>query len=115
MKRKGPPPAYRVHYTLLDELAASPTQPMTIQKRTYQLTKLWAALASIESGPAPTADDWRLCSDSVNLMETLVREMKVCEDACGLLTDATEALAHAAIRHQETGAPIRLDGPEASA
>lgn len=98
-------------YSLLDEMCASPTQPMTVQKRTYTLTTLWAALASIESGPSPTSNDWRLCSDAVNMMETLVETLKVCEDASGLLHDATNALAHAALRHQETGASIRLDGP----
>lgn len=104
-------PSKPLSYSLLDEMCASPTQPMSQQKRTYTLTKLWAALASIEAGPAPTANDWRLCSDAVNMTETLVETLKVCEDSSGLLHDATNALAYAALRHQETGAPIRLDGP----
>ncbi len=106
-KRNTRPPAY----TLLDELCASEKEPMSDQKRSYTLTKLWAALANIEHGSKPTADDWRICSDAVNMTETLVETLKVCEDASGLLHDATNALAHAALRCQETGAAIRLDGP----
>lgn len=52
-----------------------------------------------------------MVSDAVNLMETLVKDMRLCEDPGGLLEDAVAALAIAGARHLETGAPIRLDGP----
>lgn len=63
----------------------------------------------MEKAASPTTDDWRVVSDAVNLMETLVLEMKVCEDARGLLMDAVTALATAGKRNLAGGA-IRLDG-----
>jgi len=50
-------------------------------------------------------------SDAVNMIETLVVEMQVCEDASGLLMDAVRGLAFAGQRHKREGKPIRLDGP----
>ena len=95
-------------YTLLDLMMASPTEPTPRAKRTYQLTRMWSGLAAIETAPTPSTDDWRVCSDAVNLMETLVLDMKLCEDASGLLPDAVTALAMAGRRHQ-AGGNIRLD------
>jgi hypothetical protein len=57
----------------------------------------------------PTTDDWRVVSDAVNLMETLVVEMKVCEDSSGLLMDAITGLALAGKRNM-AGGSIRMDG-----
>lgn len=94
-------------YTLLDEMTASPTQSLPEATRTSQLTRMWAGLAAIEQSPNPTTDDWRVCSDAVNLMETLV-DMYVVEDNSGLLQDAITALALAGKR-QTAGNAIRLD------
>ena len=96
-------------YTLLDEMAASPTDPLPAAYRTHQLTKMYEGLNAMETAPAPTTDDWRVVSDAVNLMETLVVEMKVCEDAGGLLMDAITALAVAGKRNM-AGGTIRMDG-----
>jgi hypothetical protein len=95
-------------YTLLDLMMASSTEPTPKAKRTYQLTRMWSGLAAIETAPAPSTDDWRVCSDAVNLMETLVLDMKLCADDSGLLPDAVAALAMAGRRHQ-AGGHIRLD------
>lgn len=94
-------------YTLLDEMTASPTQPLPEATRRHQLTRMWAGLASIEKAATPTTDDWRVCSDAVNLMETLV-DMYVVEDNSGLLQDAITALAMSGKRHT-AGNAIRLD------
>jgi hypothetical protein len=48
-------------------------------------------------------------SDAVNLMETLIETMKVCEDTSGLLMDAITAMAMAGKRNN-AGGVIRLDG-----
>ncbi len=96
-------------YTLLDELTASPTDPLPEHWRTHQLTKMYQSLNQLEQGENPTPDDWRICSDAVNLVETLVVEMKVCEDANGLLMDAITALAKAGKR-SKAGQGLRLDG-----
>lgn len=96
-------------YTLLHELQASPTQPLPEGYRRHQLTRMWGGLANIETAETPTADDWRVCSDAVNLMETLVAMGEV-EDSSGLLQDAVTALANAGRRYFENGT-IRLDAP----
>ena len=106
MKRKlsrAPKPTY----TMLDEMIASPTEPTPPATRRHQLTRMWEGLRAIETAPEPTTDDWRVCSDAVNLMETLV-SMGLLEDSSGLLIDAITALALAGKRHFK-GAAIRLD------
>lgn len=70
---------------------------------------MYEGLAAMEKAPSPTTDDWRVVSDAVNLMETLIETMKVCEDASGLLIDAITAMAMAGKRNTAGGA-IRLDG-----
>jgi len=97
------------HYTILDELMASPTEPLPLEYRTHQLTRMYEGLAAMEKGASPTTDDWRVVSDAVNLMETLIEAMKVCEDTSGLLMDAITAMAMASKRNM-AGAAIRLDG-----
>lgn len=97
------------HYTILDEMMASPTEPLPAEYRTHQLTRMYEGLAAMEKGDHPTTDDWRVVSDAVNLMETLVVEMKVCEDDSSLLMDGITALALAGKRNLAGGA-IRLDG-----
>lgn len=94
-------------YSLLDEMTASPTQPLPEATRRHQLTRMWAGLASIEKADKPTTEDWRVCSDAVNLMETLV-DMYVVEDNSHLLQDAITALAMSGKRHT-AGNAIRLD------
>lgn len=106
MKRK-PKPTYIYTYTQWDLLLASPTEPMPEASRRHQLTRMWGGLAAIERGANPSTDDWRVCSDAVNLMESLVTAGWV-QDAHGLLADAVQALALAGRRHLAGGA-IRLD------
>jgi len=99
-------------YGLLDTLFARPDVPMPEDRRRHQLTRMYGGLHAIETAPAPTPDDWRVVSDAVNLMETLVLDMRICEDASGLLPDAVAALALAGARHLETGAAIRLNAQD---
>jgi hypothetical protein len=70
---------------------------------------MWQGLRALETDASPTTNDWRVCSDAVNLMETLVLEMGVCTDASGLLNDAVTALALAGKRHR-AGNQLRMDG-----
>ena len=95
-------------YTLMDEIMSSPTVPISEDRRTYQLTLLYQALAALKLDPQPTKYDWQVCSDCVNLMETLILEMKVCQDQDNLLNDATMALVRAGKRKRD-GNNIRLD------
>ena len=96
-------------YSTLDEMFASSTNPTPEEFRVHQLTRMWQGLASIEAGAEPSTDDWRVCSDAVILMETLVAQ-GIVEDGQGLLQDAVTALAMAGKRHQTHGV-IRLDAP----
>ena len=95
-------------YTLMDEIMSSSTVPISEDRRTYQLTLLYQALAALKLDPQPTKYDWQVCSDCVNLMETLILEMKVCQDQDNLLNDATMALVRAGKRKKD-GNNIRLD------
>lgn len=97
-------------YSMFDELMASPTEPLATEKRQYQLLRMYEGLRALEIAPEPSTEDWRVVSDAVNLMETLILEMKICEDTSGLLMDAITAMAKAGQRNLAGGA-IRLDGP----
>lgn len=99
-------------YGLLDTLFAAPDAPMPEHARRHQLTRMYGGLHALETAAQPTPDDWRVVSDAVNLMETLVLDMRICEDASGLLSDAVAALALAGARHLETGAHIRLNAAD---
>ena len=105
------------HYSLLDELTASHTEPLPQEWRTHHLTRMWQGLVALETAPAPDTDDWRVCSDAVNMLETLVKRgpWMACDGSLveiadnGLLDDAITALAMAGRRHR-AGGSIRLDG-----
>jgi len=98
-------------YNVFNELLASPTEPLPQEYRTHQLTRMYEGLHALETAAEPGKEDWRVVSDAVNMLETLVVEMQVCEDASGLLQDAIRGLAMAGQRNKREGKPIRLDGP----
>lgn len=112
------------HYSFVDELMASPTEPMPQAKRTHHLTIMWQGLAALEAGINATPNDWRLCSDAVNLMEMLMTPNEkwldcsgqevTFTDEHGLLNQATNALKRAGMRHRE-GHPLFLDKEDAQA
>lgn len=102
MKRKHKPT-----YSLMAVLMASPTEPTPEFLRTHQLTRMHGGLHAIVRGDDPKPDDWRVVSDAVNFMETLVDEGVVSDDQ-GLLHDAAKAMHAAAVRSQN-GKGIRLD------
>ena len=117
-KRKPSKPIHIYHYNLMDVLMASPTQPLQDNLRRHQLTRMLGGLAAIKEGEKPTTDDWRVVSDAVNIMETLVNngpwldcdgDPVEINDASGQLQDAVTALAMAGKRHR-AGGNIRLDG-----
>jgi hypothetical protein len=138
-KQKPKRTVYVYRYTLFDVMLASPSEPLAEHLRRHQLTRMHGGLESMEKAPVPTTDDWRVVSDAVNLMETLVtsgsffetkedpetgetRQVPIpghwhgCDgepveitDASGLLADAVTAMAMAGKRHR-AGGNIRLDG-----
>ena len=116
-KHKPAQPVYVMRYTLLDEMLASATQPTPAAQAARQITAMRDGFWRILHAPTPGTDDWRLCSDAVNLVETFVtrKTWLGCdgqpvdiEDTSGLLADAVQAMAMACARHRK-GAAIRLD------
>ena len=95
-------------YTHWDVLMASPTDPLPMEKRMFQLTRMFEGLSALEKDPAPTYDDWVVVSDALNMMETLLVMGQV-EDPDDLIGEAAMALAKAGNRSLK-GHPIRLDG-----
>ena len=102
--------AQRTTYSMWHEVMASPDTPTPEHLRRHQLTVMWQGLRTMETASEPGNDDWRVVSDAVNFLETLVLQMRVCEDTSGVLTDAVRAMALAGQRKLQGGA-IRLDGP----
>ena len=95
-------------YTMWDAMLASPTEPMNEKQRRHQLTRMWSGLSALETSDEPTRDDWAVCSDAVNLMETLIEGGRVVDEN-NLLFDAIRALAEAGQR-SFAGKSIRLNG-----
>jgi len=117
-KRKPQKTVYVYRYSLIDVMMASPTEPLPESHRVHQLTRMHSGLDAMEKAPQPTTDDWRVVSDAVNIMETLVTngpwpdcsgELVEITDSSGLLQDAVTAMALAGKRHK-AGGNIRLDG-----
>jgi len=100
---------HKFRYTLIDEMCASPTEPLPEAWRRTQLTSMWDGLAQIESGEHPDRFDWGIVSDCVNFSEQLVL-MGETEDPDGLLNDAMAVMAEAGHRCKAGGA-LRLSGP----
>ena len=119
---------------MMHELMASDTQPMPEHVRRHQLSRMTVALNEMMTAPKPSNDAWRILSDAINLLETLVQcgeapvkdaatgkvvasHWRGCDgspievaDTSGLLADAIAAMAKAGER-LFNGQPMRLDGP----
>jgi uncharacterized protein YyaL (SSP411 family) len=100
---------YKFTYSTMDMLMADPVNPTPEKKRVHQLTRMWQGLHGLERDPNPSYDDWRVISDALNMMETLV-EMGWASDPDGLINEAVTAMAIAGQRHIDVGVPIRMDG-----
>lgn len=93
-------------YSGFEYLSASTKNPMPQAKREYHLDVMRKGLHNIVHADKPSLDDWRVVSDAVNMMETLVVGGYF-KDADGLLTDAANAMAEAAAHYRRYGV-IRL-------
>lgn len=108
MKKKHKAAACLPEYTLMDELMASPTEPLPEAKRRYQLGVIQEGIEAMRTKAAPTSEDWAAVADLVNLLETLV-EMGEIDDGGGWIAEALREMAEAAMRFQ-AGKPLRLTG-----
>lgn len=108
--KKGPPrPVPGESYTLVDEMLASPSNPMPPADASERVRAAREHLAQIQTAPRPALMDWRVCAMVGNVIEIML-ELGVVQDHQGLLPDAQEALKEASERALSTGAPIRLTG-----
>lgn len=97
-------------YSLLDELTASPTEPMAQAKRDYHLGVIKAALHKLKTSENPGYEAWKQVATAVNLMETLIK-MGILADPDKLIEDAARGMNDAALRFLEMNKPLRFDGP----
>ena len=98
-----------MHYTHWDVMLASPTDPIPLAKREYQLKLMRDALDNFERAPQPTHEDWSALATAVDLMETL-RDAGHINDEGNTLNDAVAALGKSGMRSLN-GSSLRLDGP----
>lgn len=96
-------------YSLLEEMAASPTEPLPERLRQWQLTGMRASIEAMRADPAPMREHWLLIADMVNLLESLV-ELGELKDDGGWIAESAKELALSAKRSHE-GKALRLTGP----
>ena len=101
---------YRLTYSVMDAMMASPDHPMKAQRRDYQMMIIRTSLASIERAENPSTDDWKIISQAINMMEMLV-EMGFAKDEDGLIKDAIDAMASSAQRYKDKKV-MRFSGNE---
>jgi len=101
---------YKLTYSVMDAMMASPDHPMKAQRRDYQMMIIRTSLASIERAENPTTDDWKIISQAINMMEMLV-EMGFAKDEDGLIKDAIDAMASSAQRYKDKKV-MRFSGNE---
>ena len=101
---------YKLTYSVMDAMMASPDHPMKAQRRDYQMMIIRTSLASIERAKNPTTDDWKIISQAINMMEMLV-EMGFAKDEDGLIKDAIDAMASSAQRYKDKKV-MRFSGNE---
>jgi len=101
---------YKLTYSVMDAMLASPEHPMKEERRQYQLMVIRTALYSIERADNPSVDDWKIISQAINMMEMLV-EMGFAKDEDGLIQDAIDSMAKAAQRYKDKNV-MRFTGSE---
>ena len=104
---------YKLTYSVMDAMMASPDRPMKEERRQYQLMNINTALYSIERAENPTTEDWKIISQAINMMEMLV-EMGFAKDEDGLIQDAINSMATMAQRYKDKNA-MRFSGNEMKA
>jgi hypothetical protein len=108
--RRRKTPAPKDAYTLVDELMASPTAPMSAADAAVRVNAARRALEHIQTADKPAVMDWRTCAMVGNVIEVML-ERGSAQDPDGLLADAQRALRQASERAIREGVPIRLTGP----
>ena len=79
------------NFTALQELFASPVNPIDISFRDVYKEALAKALQEMSTEGVNNREAWKLLGDIVNLMQTFVIA-EICEDSEALLNDATQIM-----------------------
>ena len=101
--------AHVPQYTLMHELAGSPTSPVAEHLLVGHLGLLRAALLALQTDPAPTTTAWGTLSDAVNMLASL-QELGYINDDSEEIVKAKDAMGEAGARHL-AGGVLRLSGP----
>lgn len=116
-KRKNKPQTAQV-YTVMDELMASPVNPLTQSQRDHHLGIIIRAFDALQKGERPTLIDVGYIGDCVNMLDTITgmrfnqkgsdfEQIEFSEDTRHA---ATQAVARCVIRGRESGT-YRFDAP----
>lgn len=108
-KRLPPPSRPGDMFTLMDEMLASPVNPMPVEDAAQRVAAALLHLERLATEPEPSVMDWRVCAMVGNFMEVLL-ELGIAQDPDGLLDDAFAELRAAAERNLRAGKTIRLTG-----
>lgn len=100
-------------YSKVQELMASPTEPLSESLRTNHLLRVYRGLNKLEEAEQPSHEDWLACSDAVSMIEALI-EMGEASDDTGLVGTAAEALARVGWHGIDNGG-YRLEGDSRTA
>lgn len=90
-------------YSHFHEMFADPVNPMSEEKRTYNLLRVYEGLDALDSMLHPEAHYWQSVADAVNMLITLTVDMGLAEDPDGLITTANKTLHDAWTRAQTIG------------
>jgi len=94
---------YAMTYTHFHEMFADPVEPLSQDKRTSYLIKIYEGLDALDNMMHPEDHHWQHVADAVNMLTTLVTEMEVMEDPTGVIRDANKTLHDAWKREQSLG------------
>jgi hypothetical protein len=105
-------------YSIVDELMASPVNPLHKNQRDHHLGIIAKSFHALEKGEHPTLQDVGHVADAVNMLDTIVnmrfnqtaKDFDEIEFPDETRRASTDAVARCAIRGRETGT-YRFDAP----
>lgn len=121
-KKQTNPNLPKQFYTIYDELGASKTKPLSLQRRDRHLSPIHASLENLATGASPTLDNVGYISDAVNLLDTAVNmrfnergtEFDAIEYPTEEIQEASDAVGRCVVRQRTTGV-YRFDAQGLSA